>query len=538
MPVGLNLGNDRATAVVAGTVSAVGDANVLADAQVDNQSESIAGIQGADPAATAAGAVVAAEMAFLQDRSNLFFGSAPVPPLTDPHLATPDGQVGSAAALGVEASTAASAATVPAGATVTVAGGALHVIATSDVDARALASASAVDHAEGHAIGVALSVMNANTAAAIWGRATADAITVRTATAGDGVDTISADAAAGAGTTDLGVAGAFAATQALGNSTAYVGDGAHLTLTGAGDLVVAAGHVLDTIANAVPALDAGTVVGVGAAVELNTGNFQTLAEIQDAVITGAGDVHVLASGDYETQAAAEAGAANPGNLPAAVALMMTNHSTLANLTPASPGTAITGDLLVSATHRADGRHAADASSNAEEIGAGSAVAIGLVQGGPQAFLGRSIDVGGTVSVLATQQAVMDATASQAGVAGSSPNAQAETTEQLGILLQFVGWTRFRRRSPPRCSWAAPPPRMARWEPRRRSPRTWTSGRPVPASRQTRLSRPPVPSSSARPTTAPTTPGPRPRTRIPPTASGSPRRPTSPARVIRRSLPAV
>ena len=84
LPMAVNLANDVATTTISGTVSAVGAITITSDADVQNQAEGVAGVQGADPDNTTAASLVSDELAFLSNRANLSFGSSPKPPATDP----------------------------------------------------------------------------------------------------------------------------------------------------------------------------------------------------------------------------------------------------------------------------------------------------------------------------------------------------------------------------------------------------------------------------------------------------------------------
>ncbi len=424
LPMALNLVTDRATTTVAGSVTAAGSVHILADADVANQAEGIAGVRGADPAATGADELVAAEIQFLMDRANLAFGSAPTPPDTDPDVdtinlaaLTSNQTQGKAAAFGINLANTTATAEIAGTASVVAPYGPLSVVATSDVDSIALASASAVLNALGIAAGIAVNAQLTNMVASISGSATANEIVVATGNSGDGMHTLLAHAVSGTGIQAAGVAGAVAATQALGNSNAYIGSGAALTLTGGGNLTVSAEIAMENIAQAEPGVDAGTIFGVGAAFELNSSVFNTTAEIQDAVILGAQNVSVSANSDLEFTAEASAGADAGSGIGAAIAAVISDNTTSANVTNSTSPLNIGGDLSVTSHHRASGKHSADANVDAADVGAGAAVAIGVMQGGARAVLANTANVGGSVTVSAVTDAFMDAdaTASSTGV---------------------------------------------------------------------------------------------------------------------------
>ncbi|HEY8534995.1 MAG TPA: hypothetical protein VIL25_01045, partial [Vicinamibacterales bacterium] len=423
LPVAVNLANDVASASVAGSVTAAGDIVIAADADIENEAESVAGVHGADPAATNATDLVLDEIAFLADRANLAFGGSPLPPTTDPDLDT-DNLVGlagnrtqgRAAALAVNLSAAATTAAVTASASVVSTGGSLQVAATSDVDSTALASASAVLNLVGIAAGIAVNAQQADTVASVAGTATANGIEVATDTSGDEVHTLRAEAVSGNGVQAAGVSGAVAMTFALGRADAIVADGAVLTLGTDTDLVVRAEAELENVSDAAPHVDAGSMLGVGASVEVNANLFTTSAAIQDAAVVGADDVSVTAAGEYRMQAQAEAGAEASAGVGAAVAALIGNATTTASVANSTPAT-LTGGLTVSADHLARATQAANANAATEDAGAGGAIAIGVMQGGARAFLGGAMNVAGAVSVGAVTDTLMDAdaVASAAGV---------------------------------------------------------------------------------------------------------------------------
>ncbi|MEO8039984.1 MAG: LEPR-XLL domain-containing protein, partial [Betaproteobacteria bacterium] len=228
LPMAVNLANDVSSATVSGTVTAAGSIVIAADADVENEAEGVAGVQGADPAATNAGDLVADEIAFLSNRANLSFGGSPTPPATDPdgvNLLSNQMQ-GRAAALGVNLANALAGANVTATGSVTSTGGSLSVTGTSDVDSTALASASAVQNLVGLAGALALNAQNTNEVASIAGTASANGIEVRTRNSGDGVHTLLADAVSGTGVQVVAVAGAAAGTLSFGTSNAFIANGA------------------------------------------------------------------------------------------------------------------------------------------------------------------------------------------------------------------------------------------------------------------------------------------------------------------------
>ncbi|MDH3739518.1 MAG: hypothetical protein OER92_10005, partial [Alphaproteobacteria bacterium] len=354
-PIAINLAADTATATVAGVVDAGGAVDISADADVENQAESIAGVQGTLEGDTSVDTLVANEIAFLSDRSNLAFGTSAVPPNTDPGTGASEAvglganlTQGQAAALAANLSQTIISASITDTATVTATNSPLQVSATSDVDSIALASAGAAENVLGIAAALAVNVQSSETTASIGGVVTADHIQVSSGLSGDLMHEIEASAISGVGLSEAGVSGAVAVTQALGSSQAAVDDGAELTLTNVGDLLVDADAHLVNTSNAVPVLDMGLTLGVGASIELNSSIFRTSATIGNAEITGADDVSVLANGQYIALADSSAGGEAGSTIGAAIAGMISDNRTIASLSSNTTLSTITGDLLVSA----------------------------------------------------------------------------------------------------------------------------------------------------------------------------------------------
>ncbi|HEX4996679.1 MAG TPA: LEPR-XLL domain-containing protein, partial [Terriglobia bacterium] len=179
-PVAVNLGNDSATAMVDGAVSAVGGVDVLANAVVENQADTVSGSAGTADDGTLAADRLAAETAFLQDRAALTFGSAPAPATENPTIGnvfTSQGTAAAAAISGNLSNAAATAGVGPAG-NLTVTGGSLNVISISDIDSIATASSEAITDLIGIGAAIALNAHTANTIASISGAVTADGVEV------------------------------------------------------------------------------------------------------------------------------------------------------------------------------------------------------------------------------------------------------------------------------------------------------------------------------------------------------------------------
>ncbi|HEY8536576.1 MAG TPA: hypothetical protein VIL25_08995, partial [Vicinamibacterales bacterium] len=204
-----------------------------------------------------------------------------------------------------------------------------------------------------------------------------------------------------------------------GVQAAVIQDGASVTLLDGGDLTVRSDYEGSYVAAASSTPAAGATVGVGPSLAANAMTLRSLAEIQDAVITGTAvdgdarsDIRVLARGDHTADARATAGATNAVNVPAAAAMNYTELDTIARTTSTAGTSAISGDLQIDADHDAVAIHVADTDAGAGGTASiGAALALGYVLGGAEAASGMRIDVpDGTVSVTADNQSVVDADA--------------------------------------------------------------------------------------------------------------------------------
>ena len=93
---------------------------------------------------------------------------------------------------------------------------------------------------------------------------------------------------------------------------------------------------------------------------MNSKPFTTQAQIQDAAITGAHNVTLLATSNYVTTAEALAGVNNQQSLGASIAAMIVNNVTTANTLAGTTVPSITGSLTVSAMQTSMASNTADA----------------------------------------------------------------------------------------------------------------------------------------------------------------------------------
>ena len=431
-----------------------GTVRILADNQSVLDADAVSGQSGAanDPA----GNVVTEELEAQVEGLLALAGQGEIPEdviriLQRASAETADGPIGAAAAVAMNLDFGYSEAALAAGSRLATSAAPV-VAATGDMDSDALATAASVDAAAGIGVAVAINVDAQRIEGAIGGDITAPAVTLQTVRSGDGIHRLNATAISGAGAEDVGVAGAFALNLSgdprdilEGNVTgggqliARILDGANLTLTDSTDVTVTATYVGDYNATARAATGGGTL-GIGPSVAVNAVVHATIAEIGAAVITGADDVVVTATGTYTADTLAMAGADSAGSLAAAVAITGTQNDTIARVRPGETMSSITGNLAVTASHTATANTTADAASGGNQVGLGVAVAAGGPLGGARAEGGPNMTVTGDVTILATTvaDANTDAEASQLGALISSFTVDEETQRQLKRLATIAG----------------------------------------------------------------------------------------------------
>jgi hypothetical protein len=340
------------------------------------------------------------------------------------------------------------------------------VQASGNMDAGAFADASTVDSATGVGVAVAINVDSQRVESRIGGDLIAPSVSISTGMDPFDENRFEAQALSGAGAEDIAVAGAFAINLSgdprnleedleqllegdandAGLHIARIADGANITLTTASPVNITADYDGRYIANATADLGGGTIA-IGPSVAINAVTHRTLAELGAATITGeepgdgATDVNVTATGEYDTDTTADAGAVgNDGTLPAAIALTATSNDTIARVRPGEAQSTISGNLVVTATHVADTDTLADAESGGTDVGLGVAIAAGGPLGGARAEAGANMIVAGDVSALAETDSTVsaDAIASQLGVSIDTLTNDTETDRQLRRLAEIAG----------------------------------------------------------------------------------------------------
>jgi hypothetical protein len=346
-----------------------------------------------------------------------------------PSIATPDGHDGVAGAIAINVAGPGATARVLGGATLTV-GDALFVHASTTYNDSALADATAVNDSNDVAGAVAIDVATPTANALIDGSVSADSVDISATLPNCQT---SARANSGAGSTNVGVAGALAMNFPGGKSRAAVDTGGSVTLpqTATGNVTLTATTKTTDTATADGKAQGFSKVGVGASFALNVTSNGATAEV-DGSISGPHNVTVLAHGDYTTATTAAAGATGGTAIAPALALGVTNNATSA-LVAATATLSLGGSLLVHALHRGKSttRGRGDAAGPGVAVGADLALNIGLDS--TEATIAGKVNQSGSLEIETDLGGISEAW----GTAGSN-GAQGGTVINtlIGNLLNF------------------------------------------------------------------------------------------------------
>ena len=184
---------------------------------------------------------------------------------------------------------------------------------------------------------------------------------------------IISEANAGAGKTDVGIAGAVAINIVTNDKTDALVEGGSATLSSADITIKAQANELD-LAKADSEAEDAKSAGVGAAVALNVlTSTETKAVVSDGVaITGGRNVDIEALSRRQTETEVNMGASGDDTsvAPGVALVVLDGEDTVAKLGTSSTGLTVTGTVTVKASH--DG----DFSAEAKSVAAGS-TAVGV-----------------------------------------------------------------------------------------------------------------------------------------------------------------
>ena len=334
---GLTVANDSSTATIGRNVTTTGALSASSTITSTADTIALAGAQGAALGSTAVNTLVGQWLTLINTNT-----WTPIP-LTVPTAATPDGQVGVAAALAINVAGPGATTTLSSGTTLSV-GAALTVQATAVYEASALADGTAVNNVTDVAAAAAVNVGKASATAAVNGAATGTSATVTSSTTGSTTST----ADSGAGSPSVGVAGALAMNFAGAKSTAVVGAAGNLQSSApSGDVMV---HAVANSTNDHAFADATASgfpkTGVGASVTVNILTNTADAEV-DGHLTSTRNATILSEGNYTSNAEAHGGATGGTAIGASLVLLISDNLT-ESLVLSTAVLTVTGDLLVRA----------------------------------------------------------------------------------------------------------------------------------------------------------------------------------------------
>ena len=246
-----------------------------------------------------------------------------------------------------------------------------------------------------------------------------------------------AEAASGAGASDIGVAGALALNLITTNAEAYVASGATVDLHGA-SLTLEAPSKTQITAKASPNEAAsGDTVGIGASVALNIGDNVVKAEIggettdpvaAGAIVTNAADITLSAKGSHKMTTQAKGGAEGGVAITPVVAISLANNDTLAQIGTGSGDLSLTGALEVSADHSSSTSTKAEGDTTSTDTAAiGASLALTLLGDRAVATTARSITAGGDVAFTAKASGTSKSDAKASAKGGRTDSERSEDT---------------------------------------------------------------------------------------------------------------
>ncbi|HKP96413.1 MAG TPA: LEPR-XLL domain-containing protein, partial [Fibrobacteria bacterium] len=256
----------------------------------------------------------------------------------------------------------------------------------------------------------------------------------------DGVSTVKSTAISGVGTSNVGVAGAFALNIVGGHGAAVVESGAVAQI--AANLNVNAAAAVASHAEATSRTGApGSDTGIGASVALNIVDLGTSAEVEDgAALINVDDLDLTATTTPKVETKASAGATGGSTgLGGSFAIAIADTATKARLGTHGSATSLGGTVEIAASQEngtvettADGT-AADASS----VGIGASLALTLGSDRSEARIDRALTAAGAgasaigAKTVASRKSV--AKASAKGAEKTSDASKDEANEQTSAV---------------------------------------------------------------------------------------------------------
>lgn len=217
---------------------------------------------------------------------------------------------------------------------------------------------------------------------------------------GDGASMFETKATSGAGSANVGVAGALGVNVIETDTAAQLGG----VVTLSDGLEIWAGNTSGSQVVVAPHEDvaANQSVGVGASVAVNVATNNVRAEVADgAQVSGVKELTVIVKGDHTTSTEATAGSAGGISVTPVVAVSAAKNSVVARLGTSSYLLTLNGDLLVSAQNVGKTTTKAEGSSEGETAAIGAAIAVNVVEDTASALVNRHVTATGDVQLRAT-----------------------------------------------------------------------------------------------------------------------------------------
>ncbi|MHB1243241.1 MAG: beta strand repeat-containing protein, partial [Gaiellaceae bacterium] len=223
------------------------------------------------------------------------------------------------------------------------------------------------------------------------------------------------------------VAGSFALHVLTTTTSALLVTGSTVALTG-GDASMTATSESSSTVKALPTGTVGSGFGLGASIALNIVEDVTSAGLEDdATLTGAGDLTIIASSDDAMVTEAEAGVSSSTAIAAAIAISISNVTTTARI---GSGTAlsIAGDLSADAEQSATVATTAKGAAASTGTGIGAAFALTYATHSVTAVTDRDVAAGGSVTFAAAGYSSSSAN-TVASASGAPESASGDVTSQ-------------------------------------------------------------------------------------------------------------
>ena len=321
----------------------------------------------------------------------------------------------------------------------------LTLASGADMDATSTADGSASDGSEGATqVGVAVAI----TVADVANSASVDApATVLLGAGGDlsatagmaagGTHVVGAEATSGASGGDTGVAGSFALS--ISGATTRADMDGDVTANGGDVSASAEAATTDTVA-ATAAQSGASATGVGASVAISVADHLTVAELGDnAILSGADSLSLMASGAHDATTTAEGGAAagDGTGIGGALAIDVHDRATTARIGAALTPLTLTGAATLSATHAGSSQATATGSASGNTA-VGVSLALAFVDDAATTDLDRDLSATSlAMTATGTGASVADATASAEGTSKSAESGDGNTSadDQIGGATQ-------------------------------------------------------------------------------------------------------